>query len=223
MTVVVLLGGPGAGKGTQADLLAERMGIPHVATGDIFRAAVRDGSPIGLEARRYMERGQLVPDEITVKMLLARIEQPDAVQGVILDGFPRNRAQAEALDAALATRGARVDHAVSIDVPADELVRRMSGRWVCRDHGHVYNESTNPPRVPGRCDLDDSPLVQRADDKAETIRARMAIQLSSLADVIAYYASTGVLRHVDGLGGIDEVAEAVRRALEAAASEAEPR
>jgi adenylate kinase len=213
MTVIVLLGGPGAGKGTQARLLAERMGLAHVATGDLFRAAVRDGSPIGMEARRYMERGQLVPDGITIKMLLDRLAQRDATGGVILDGFPRNRAQAEALDAALDERGARVAHAVSIEVPSDDLVRRLSGRWVCRDHGHVYNESTNPPRVSGRCDLDGSPLVQRDDDKAETIRARLAIQLSSLRDVVNYYRATGILRQVDGVGDIDAVADAIVAAL----------
>ncbi|MDH4143417.1 MAG: nucleoside monophosphate kinase, partial [Chloroflexota bacterium] len=180
MTVVVLLGAPGAGKGTQADVLAQRLGVPHVATGDLFRAAVRDGSPIGLEARRHMERGQLVPDEITIRMLLARLEQDDAKGGVILDGFPRNRAQAEALDVALAERGMGVDRAVSIQVETDELVRRLSGRWVCRDEGHVYNEKTNPPQIEGRCDLDGSPLIQRDDDKVETIRARLTHQLSSL-------------------------------------------
>ena len=163
MTNVVLLGAPGAGKGTQANILAERLGIPHVATGDLFRAAVHEGSPVGLEARRYMERGQLVPDDITIRMLLDRLNQPDAARGVILDGFPRNRAQAEALDAALAERGSAVDRAVSIDVPVEELVRRLSGRWVCQGSGHVYNEKTNPPRTPGRCDLDNSPLVQRED------------------------------------------------------------
>lgn len=214
MTVVVLLGAPGAGKGTQAALLAERLGIPHVATGDLFRAAVRDGSPIGLEARRYMERGQLVPDDITIRMLLERLAQRDAEDGVILDGFPRNRAQAEALDAALAEGNAAVDRAVEIDVPADELVRRLSGRWVCRDSGHVYNESTNPPRTAGRCDLDGSPLIQRADDRAETIRARLAIQLSSLRDVVAHYRRTGVLRRVDGVAPIDVVSVAVLAAVD---------
>jgi adenylate kinase len=209
MTVIVLLGAPGAGKGTQAVLLAQRLAIAHVATGDLFRAAVRDGSPIGLEARRYMERGQLVPDDITIRMLLERLAQRDAAGGVILDGFPRNRAQAEALDAALAGRGARVDRAVSLEVPTDDLVRRLSGRWVCRDSGHVYNETTNPPQVAGRCDLDGSPLVQREDDKAETIRARLALQLSSLRDVIAYYRATGILRQVDGLGDIEAVANAI--------------
>jgi adenylate kinase len=213
MTVVVLLGAPGAGKGTQADLLADRIAIPHVATGDLFRAAVRDGSPIGLEARRFMERGQLVPDDITIRMLLGRLEQHDAAGGVILDGFPRNRAQAEALDSALAERDVSVDRAVNIDVPSDELVRRLSGRWVCREHGHVYNETTNPPRVAGRCDLDGSVLVQRDDDKADTIRARLAIQLSSLRDVVAHYRSTGVLRIVDGVGDIDDVAAAIVDAI----------
>ena len=213
MTVIVLLGAPGAGKGTQADILAERLGLPHVATGDLFRAAVRDGSPIGLEARRYMERGQLVPDDITIKMLLDRLEARDAATGVILDGFPRNRAQAETLDAALAGRGAAVDRAIAIDVPSDELVRRLSGRWICRDAGHVYNETAHPPRVAGRCDLDGSPLLQRDDDKAETIRARLAIQLSSLRDVVAYYRATGVLRQVDGVAPIDAVTAALLAAL----------
>lgn len=213
MTVIVLLGAPGAGKGTQAVRLAERLGIPHVATGDLFRAAVRDGSPIGLEARRYMERGQLVPDDITIRMLLDRLAQPDAQHGVILDGFPRNRAQAEALDRALAERGTVVDRAVDIEVPTDELVRRLSGRWVCRDSGHVYNETTNPPRQTGRCDLDGSPLTQRDDDRADTIRARLALQLSSLRDVVSHYRATGVLRLVDGRPPIDVVTDAVVAAV----------
>ena len=209
MTVVVLLGAPGAGKGTQAVLLAERLGMPHVATGDLFRAAVRDGSPIGLEARRFMERGQLVPDDITIRMLLDRLDQPDAANGAILDGFPRTGAQARALDDALRERGDQVDLAVEIEVPVDELIRRMSGRWVCEDSGHVYNESTNPPRVPGVCDIDGSPLIQREDDRADTIRARLDTQLASLREVIDHYRRTGVLRSVDGLQPIDAVADAV--------------
>jgi adenylate kinase len=213
MTVVVLLGAPGAGKGTQADILSGILGVPHVATGDLFRAAVRDGSPVGLEARRFMERGQLVPDETTIKMLLERIERRDASNGVILDGFPRNRAQAEALDAALAGRGSTVDHAVSIEVPADELVRRLSGRWICQDAGHVYNETANPPRMAGRCDLDGSALIQRDDDRAETIRARLAIQLSSLRDVVTYYRTTGVLHHVNGVAPVETVTAAILASL----------
>jgi adenylate kinase len=209
MTVIVLLGAPGAGKGTQASLLAERLGIPHVATGDLFRAAVRDNSPIGIEARRFMERGQLVPDDITIQMLLDRLGRPDAAGGAILDGFPRNRAQAEALDLALAERASRVDLAINIEVPSEELVQRLSGRWVCREAGHVYNESTNPPRQAGICDIDGSPLVQREDDKAETIRARLDLQLASLRDVVDHYSQTGKLRTVDGLQAIDDVAAAV--------------
>jgi len=213
MTVIVLLGAPGAGKGTQAQLLAERLGIPHVATGDLFRAAVRDNSPIGLEARRFMERGQLVPDDITIQMLLDRLAQPDAAGGAILDGFPRNGAQAEALDRALADRGSAVDLAVNIEVPSEELVERLSDRWVCRDAGHVYNQASNPPRQPGICDIDGSPLVQRADDKAETIRARLDLQLASLRDVVDHYARTGILRTVDGRQSIDDVAAAVHRVV----------
>lgn len=209
MSVIVLLGGPGAGKGTQAVGLAERLGVPHVATGDLFRAAVRDGTPIGLEAKGYMERGQLVPDATTVRMLLDRLAGPDAANGVVLDGFPRDRAQAEVLDTALAERGSRVDLAISIEVPADELVRRLSGRWVCREAGHVYNKTAHPPRVPGRCDIDGSELIQRADDKPETIQARLELQLSSLRDVIEYYRTRGVLRQVDGVGSIDAVSDAV--------------
>lgn len=207
MTVLVLLGAPGAGKGTQAGVLSESLGIPHVATGDLFRAAVRDATPIGLEARRFMERGQLVPDDITIRMLLDRLGEPDAAKGAILDGFPRNGAQAQALDRALDEGDGRVDRAVLIEVPPDELIRRMSGRWVCRDAGHVYNESTNPPKQPGVCDIDGSPLIQREDDKPDTIRARLDLQLASLREVIDHYASTGVLRKVDGLQSIDGVAE----------------
>ena len=132
MTVVVLLGAPGAGKGTQAEILRKRLNIPHVATGDLFRAAVGEGSAIGLEARRYMEHGQLVPDEITIRMVLERLGRPDAAGGAILDGFPRTAAQARALDEALAGQGARVEHALLIDVPTEDLVARLSGRWICR-------------------------------------------------------------------------------------------
>lgn len=201
-----MVGAPGAGKGTQAALLSQRLGIPHVATGDLFRAAVREGSAVGLEARRYMERGQLVPDEITVRILLQRLAEPDAHAGVILDGFPRTAAQAVALDRALAGLDARVDQALEIDVPADELVRRMSGRWICTANGHVYNEAAHPPRVRGVCDLDGSPLIQREDDRPETIRARLAQQLGALREVSQHYRDQGVLRTVDGRRGIAEVA-----------------
>lgn len=209
MIFLVLLGAPGAGKGTQAAILSNQLGIPHVATGDLFRSAVREGSAIGLEARRYMERGQLVPDDITVRMLLARLAEPDAAQGVILDGFPRTRAQAAALDAALFEHGAAVNHALQIDVPTDELVRRLSGRWICRANGHVYNEATHRPTVAGRCDLDGSPLIQRDDDRADTIRARLAHQLGALREVSEHYTELGVLRTIDGRRSVEDVTAAL--------------
>jgi adenylate kinase len=209
VTFLVLLGAPGAGKGTQAPILSDRLGLPHVATGDLFRSAVRERSAIGLEARRYMERGQLVPDSITVKMLLDRLAQPDAADGAILDGFPRNLAQAAILAEALAERASRVDGALEIEVPEEELVRRLSGRWICQANGHVYNETTHPPRVPGRCDLDDSPLVQRADDRREMVSARLAIQLSDLRQVVDYYRQHGLLRTIDGRQPVGQVTEAL--------------
>ncbi|TMC64860.1 MAG: nucleoside monophosphate kinase [Chloroflexi bacterium] len=202
---MVLLGAPGAGKGTQAEMLQERLGLPHVATGDQFREAYRQGTPIGREARRYMDRGQLVPDDITIRMLLDRLDQPDAKGGAILD-FPRTAAQARALDAALGERGSRVDRALLIDVPAEDLVRRMAGRWICEKAGHVYHETANPPKVPGICDIDGSRLVQRPDDRAETIRARLAQQLGARGEVVDHYRRAGVLRTVDGRQPIDAVA-----------------
>jgi adenylate kinase len=213
VNVVVLLGAPGAGKGTQAPLLATRLGIPVVATGDLFRAAVRDGTPLGQEARRYMDAGQLVPDQITVRLLLDRLARPDAAAGVILDGFPRTAVQAAALDRALTDREARVGAAVLVDVPFDELVRRMSGRWVCRAAGHPFHEISSPPQVAGTCDLDGSELYQRVDDHPDTIRVRMDQQLGALAEVIGHYRAAGVLRTVDGLQGIHEVASAIDVAL----------
>ncbi|HYO43345.1 MAG TPA: adenylate kinase [Candidatus Limnocylindrales bacterium] len=213
--MVVLLGAPGAGKGTQAPLVSDRLGIPVVATGDLFRAAVRDGTPLGMEARRYMDAGQLVPDEITVRLLLERLGRPDAAAGVILDGFPRTAVQAVALDEALDGRGERVSAAVLVDVPADELIRRMSGRWVCRGAGHPYHETSSPPRVAGVCDLDGSELYQRTDDQPDTIRNRMAQQLGALGEVIEHYRSAGTLSTVEGLQGIGEVASAIDDALAA--------
>jgi adenylate kinase len=209
VTVVVLLGAPGAGKGTQAEILERQLAIPHVATGDLFRAAAGEGSAIGREARRYMERGQLVPDDITIQMVLDRLSRPDAGGGAILDGFPRTAAQAVALDGALARRGAQVDHALLIEVPVEDLVRRLSGRWICSAAGHVYHETVNPPQVDGRCDLDGSELIQRADDRPATIRSRLSGQLGALAEVVAHYRSRGILRSVDGRRPIPEVAEAL--------------
>jgi adenylate kinase len=220
MTVIVLLGPPGAGKGTQAKVLEEKLGLPHIATGDLFRAALRAGTAVGREARRYMDQGQLVPDEITIRMLLERLDERDAANGAILDGFPRNRTQAQALDQALGERGATVKRALNIDVPAEEVVRRMSGRWICEASGHVYHETANPPRVAGRCDIDGSRLIQREDDRIETVRARLAQQLGALRDVVAYYRGRGVLRSIDGRRPIAEVSEALLAEVDASPSRA---
>jgi adenylate kinase len=214
MRILVLLGAPGAGKGTQAHVLARHLGLPRVATGDLFRAAARDGTPLGIAAQAYMERGELVPDEITIGMLLERLEAPDAERGVILDGFPRNRPQADALDRALADRGAAVDAALLVDVPADELLRRLSGRWLCSAAGHTYHEAAYPSRVPGVCDIDGSALVQRDDDRPEIVQARLDKQLGALADVVEHYRSAGVLRTVDGRRPIAAVTNDLLDAIE---------
>jgi adenylate kinase len=212
MTVVVLLGAPGAGKGTQAPVLAKHLGVPVLASGDLLRAAVAAGTPLGLEADRYMSRGQLVPDETIVRIFLDQL-RGRATNGAIFDGFPRTRAQAEALDRALAEFGDRVDHALYIEVPLDDLVQRMASRRICRANGHVYNVATNPPRTPGRCDLDGSELVQRPDDEEATVRARMSQQVPPLEEVADHYRSAGVLRVVDGRQSIDGVSRALVAAL----------
>ncbi len=198
MRVLVLLGAPGAGKGTQAHILARHLGLPRVATGDLFRAAVGDGTALGLAAKGYMDRGALVPDEITVGMLLERLVAPDAAHGVILDGFPRNRPQAQALDGALADRDAAVESALYIEVPAADLLTRLTGRWLCSAAGHTYHETAYPPRVAGICDVDGSPLVQRDDDRPEVVRARLEKQLGALEDVVDHYRAAGILQAVDG-------------------------
>jgi adenylate kinase len=213
MTLIVLLGAPGAGKGTQAAVLRDRLEIPHIATGDLFRAAIRDATPVGMEARAYMDAGQLVPDDVTIRMLEERLALPDAAGGAILDGFPRTAIQAAALDAFLTRRGERVDAALLIDVPPEDLVARLSGRWICRDASHVYHATMNPPREPGLCDIDGSPLLQRADDAPDTIRARLASQLDDLNAVVEHYRMSGALRTVDGLRSIREVSEGLIEAL----------
>ena len=216
MRIVVLLGAPGAGKGTQAPMLAEHLGVPVLASGDLLRAAVAAGTPLGLEAERYMSRGQLVPDDTIVRIFLDQLRSR-ATHGAVLDGFPRTRAQAEALDRALAESDDKVERALCIDVPLDDLVLRMASRRICEANGHVYNIATNPPKDPGRCDLDGSPLIQRADDEEATVRARMAQQVPPLEDVADHYRSAGILRSVDGRQSIERVSHDLIAALESEA------
>jgi adenylate kinase len=211
--VIVLLGAPGAGKGTQAPILAERLGVPVLASGDLLRSVAASGTELGREVGAIMQTGQLVPDATTVRIFLDRLAQPDAEKGAILDGFPRTAAQAAALDVALAEGGTRVDAAVFIDVPLEDLVGRMADRRICEAGGHVYNLRSNPPRERGVCDIDGSPLVQRADDAEDTVRARMAKQLPPLEAVVAHYRDAGILASVDGRAGIAAVTDAVLAAI----------
>ena len=195
---VVLLGAPGAGKGTQAPVLAREIGGVHLSTGDMFRQAAREGTPFGKQASDYMTRGVLVPDEIVLGMVMERLAQPDAQRAFVLDGFPRNLAQARALDEALGAEGKRLDRAISLEVPHDVLVSRLAGRWTCSQCQAIYHERNNPPARPGVCDRCGGELRQRADDRAEAVERRLQVFRDETAPLVGYYASLGILRHVDG-------------------------
>jgi adenylate kinase len=215
MKVYVVVGGPGAGKGTQAQLLASRLGLVHVASGDLFRDNIKHETPLGKKVKAYLDRGALVPDDVTVQMIDERLNKPDATEvGIVLDGFPRTRAQAEALDKMLARRGAHVDQALFVDIDREEVVRRLSGRWLCsKTADHVYHTVARPPKVAGKCDVDGAKLVQRDDDKPETIRARLEQQLPPMYEVVDYYKEHGKLSTVNGEKSIQEVSDALMRAI----------
>jgi adenylate kinase len=213
VSAYVLVGPPGAGKGTQAQILSRRLGVPHVASGEMFREQARSGSELGDQVNSFMTRGALVPDDLAIRVVLDRLGRPDATTGAILDGFPRTRLQAIALDKALAQHRTPIAAALYMRVGEDELQRRLSGRWICRESGHAYHELYNPPRVPGICDDDGSELYQREDDQPETVRARLAQQLQPMYDVVDYYAGRGVLVPVDGAGPINDVTESLVRAI----------
>jgi adenylate kinase len=202
---VVFLGVPGAGKGTQAQVVAERLGLVHVATGDILREAVRVGSELGLQARSYMDRGELVPDSVVVAMVVERLAAPDTAAGAILDGFPRNIAQARALDEGLQAGGKGVDAAVFLNVPEAAVVRRLSGRRECSSCRAPYHVQTNPPAVEGVCDRCGGRLVQRPDDAPETVQRRLAVYLEQTAPLLDYYRARGLLFEVNGERPISEV------------------
>jgi adenylate kinase len=210
---IVLLGPPGAGKGTQAQRIAAATGLVHISTGDMFREHVKNNTELGQLANQYMSRGELVPDEITIRMLLERISRDDAKAGAMFDGFPRNVVQAKALDEALAARGARVDRALLITVSDDELVSRLGGRWICRQCGHLYHERNDPPKQPGICDACGGELYQRDDDRPEVVRARLEKQKPP-ADLIEHYRQAGVLREINGERPLDEVTAALLEAIQ---------
>ncbi len=210
---IVLIGAPGAGKGTQAQALVDEFGFAYVATGDMFREAIARGTELGLKAKSYMDRGDLVPDEVTVRMVMDRLKQPDTAKGVLLDGFPRNLAQAEALERALAAENQRIDQAIYLAVPQDELIRRLSGRWLCRSCQASYHEVFSPPEVSGRCDRCGGELYQRPDDTVETAQHRVKVYFDQTAPLIEHYRSRGVLDEVDGARSIPEVREALLGAV----------
>ena len=206
---LVLIGAPGAGKGTQAAPIANELKVAHIATGDMFRSAVARGTPTGKQAKEYLDAGALVPDAVTVAMLEERLAEPDAQGGAILDGFPRNVAQAHALDDALRGRGKSVGQAVYLTVPREELLRRLSGRWLCRNCQASYHEVFNPPRDAGKCDRCGGELYQRSDDTRETAERRLQVYFDETLPVIDHYRSAGVLDEVDGNQSIDDVREAM--------------
>ncbi len=211
---VILLGLPGAGKGTQAALLKNETGLSHVTTGELFRENIRLGTELGKKAQPFVESGRLVPDEITIGMLLDRISQPDCARGCMLDGFPRNLEQARALDEALAGDGKRIDRAIYISVATGELVRRLSGRWSCPNCGAVYNEISLPPKTPGVCDNCGFQLEQRKDDRPEAVRTRLEVNLKNLEPLLDYYRAQGKLCEAPGEGDVEDVTRAVRACLE---------
>ncbi len=215
MVYIILLGAPGAGKGTQAAILAQRLNAAHIATGDLFRRALEQGTELGREARAYMEKGMLVPDKITIGMVLERLPAPDCGEGIVLDGFPRNVSQAGALDEALAGQGKAIDGVIYIKVSEEELVRRLGGRWICRQCQAPYHAVNSPPHARGICDRCGGELYQRPDDTEETVRKRLEVYFAETAPLIEHYAGAGKLIEVDGEGGVDEVAVRIVSALEA--------
>ncbi|GAA2978567.1 adenylate kinase [Kitasatospora sp. NPDC006786] len=210
---IVLVGPPGAGKGTQAHLLAKTLSIPHISTGDLFRANIGQGTPLGLEAKGYMDAGRLVPDEVTIGMAKDRMLQADAENGFLLDGFPRNLGQAEALDEFLAEKGIKLDGVLDLEVPEDEVVKRIAGRRLCRKNGsHVFHVAYNPPKEEGVCDECGGELYQRSDDTEAAVRTRLEVYHTETEPIIGYYKEQGLLVTILALGKVDEVTS---RAIEA--------
>jgi adenylate kinase len=211
---IVLVGPPGAGKGTQAALLAKTLSIPHVSTGDLFRANISQGTELGRLAKSIMDTGKLVPDEVTIAMVKDRLQHDDAENGFLLDGFPRNTAQAVALDEILGEFGIALDGVLDLEVPEDEVVRRIAGRRLCRNNSaHIFHVLYNPPEVEGVCDLCGGELYQRSDDSEETVRTRLEVYHTETEPIIEYYAKQGLVTTISALGKVDEVTERAIAAL----------
>ncbi|MET7758604.1 adenylate kinase [Streptomyces sp. NPDC005389] len=211
---IVLVGPPGAGKGTQAAFLAKNLDIPHISTGDLFRANISQGTELGLKAKAFMDAGDLVPDEVTIGMAKARMEQPDAANGFLLDGFPRNVAQAEALDVVLKAEDMQLDAVLDLEVPEDEVVKRIAGRRICRnDSAHVFHVEYNAPKTEGVCDACGGELYQRADDSEETVRKRLEVYHTQTEPIIDYYRAQNLVVTISALGKVDEVTAKAMAAL----------
>jgi adenylate kinase len=210
---LVLVGPPGAGKGTQAQFISAHLGVPKISTGDIFRANVSQGTELGQQARKYMDAGDLVPDEITIGMVLSRLEEDDASKGFLLDGFPRNVPQAKTFDGMLLDADTPLDVVLELVVDDDEVVRRLSGRRTCRNCGHIWHLDFDPPSNDGVCDICGGELSQRDDDKPETVRHRLEVYYEQTAPLIGYYAEAGVLVGIDAMGPVDDVTERAVAAL----------
>jgi adenylate kinase len=210
---IVLLGPPGAGKGTQAQIIAKEFGLAHISSGDLFRENLKNQTELGKLAQGYMTRGELVPDDVTIAMVKDRISRPDCAKGALLDGFPRTPAQADALAKMLEGFGGKVGSVPYIAVPAEVLIERLSGRWSCPVCGRVYHEKYNPSKQAGKCDDDEGVLIQREDDKPETVERRIRVYLEQTAPLIAYYKNQGVLAEVDGTRSIEEVSERILEAI----------
>ena len=212
---IIILGAPGAGKGTQADILSQEMSLPHIASGDLFRQALEERTEVGLLAKSYMDKGELVPDEIAIKLILERINQPDCVSGCLFDGFPRTLHQAKVLDKALKEQGKTIDKAIYIEVPNEELVKRLSGRWLCRTCQTPYHIINSPPKTPGKCDKCGGKLYQRSDDREETVKDRLSIFFAQTVPILDYYKKQGKLIKVNGNLGMQGVAREIISALKA--------
>ena len=213
-TYIVLLGPPGAGKGTQAEVIKEAMHLAHVSSGDLFRENRKLKTELGQLAQSYMDRGELVPDDVTIAMVKERLSRPDCAKGALLDGFPRTPAQAEALSKMLGDLGGRVNVVPCISVPPEILIERLGGRWTCRAEGHVYHQKFNPSKVAGKCDIDGSELYQREDDAPATVENRIRVYLSQTSPLIDYYRQSGLLAEVDGTRPIDQVSVDLLAAIE---------
>lgn len=212
---IIMLGAPGAGKGTQAKLIAEKYGIPHVSTGDIFRANIKEGTQLGKEAKEYMDKGQLVPDELTVRILLDRVAKDDCSNGYVLDGFPRTIPQAEVLDEEVSKLGDKIDFAINVDVPDENIIRRMGGRRACLKCGATYHIEHIPPKKEGICDTCGSELVLRDDDKPETVKNRLDVYHKQTQPLIDYYGKKNILKTVDGTRDMNDVFADIVNLLEA--------